>query len=368
MSSKRMRLQPIEAQILGKNTMIKEKGRGTVRAYLNEEEQNKLSQIRESDSAFENECKALGIEPHTVSNYWYKGKHFSIHTKPNQTNIEDIKDDIISQMNEHSPKYKKVFHSSKPNPHLLVIDPADIHVGKLATAMESGEEYNMQIAVQRVLDGVQGILDKSKGFHIDQILLVGGNDVLHIDSPSRKTTSGTPQDTDGMWYENFMMAKQLYVDVIEMLATHAPLHFVFNPSNHDYMSGFFLADVIKSWFRQHPHVSFDTSVAHRKYFRYGNSLIGTTHGDGAKNATLPILMAQEAPKDWAFTKHRYIYTHHLHHKIAQDVVGVTIEALRSPSATDSWHHRNGYQHAPKAVEGFLHHPEHGQVARLTHIF
>lgn len=27
-----------------------------------------------------------------------------------------------------------------------------------------------------------------------------------------------------------------------------------------------------------------------------------------------------------------------------------------------------YQHSPKAVEGFVHHPVHGQVARLTHIF
>ena len=51
-----------------------------------------------------------------------------------------------------------------------------------------------------------------------------------------------------------------------------------------------------------------------------------------------------------------------------DFIGVTVESLRSPSGTDSWHHRNGYQHSPKAIEGFIHHPEHGQIARLTHIF
>jgi hypothetical protein len=48
-------------------------------------------------------------------------------------------------------------------------------------------------------------------------------------------------------------------------------------------------------------------------------------------------------------KHRYIYTQH--HKTSKDYAGITVESLRSPSGTDSWHHRNG-QHAPKAVEGF----------------
>ena len=49
-------------------------------------------------------------------------------------------------------------------------------------------------------------------------------------------------------------------------------------------------------------------------------------------------------------------------------MSVNVETLRSPSSADGWHHRNGYQYAPKAVEGYIHHPEHGQVARLTHIF
>ena len=62
------------------------------------------------------------------------------------------------------------------------------------------------------------------------------------------------------------------------------------------------------------------------------------------------------------------YIHHIHHKKSKDYMSVCVEALRSPSGTDSWHHRNGYQHSPKAIEGFLHHAEHGQVARFNHLF
>lgn len=319
--------------------------------------------------ALATECDQVGLPLENVSNYWFKGKQYSIHIKGEKgKSYEEIRDEIVQSMNEHSPSYETIIRSNIVDGHLLVVDPADIHIGKLATSFETGEDYNSQIAVQRVLEGVRGIIQKASGFNIDKVLFIGGNDILHVDTPKRQTTSGTPQDTDGMWYESFLIAKQLYVDVIELLMQIADVHFVFNPSNHDYTNGFFLADVIQSWFRNSPNITFDCSIAHRKYFIYGSNLIGTTHGDGAKPQDLPLLMAQESPKHWSETKHRYVYSHHLHHKISKDYIGVTVESLRSPSGTDSWHHRNAYQHATKAVEGFIHHKEFGQVARLSHIF
>jgi hypothetical protein len=170
-----------------------------------------------------------------------------------------------------------------------------------------------------------------------------------------------------MWYDNFLIAKQLYVDIIEIMMSVADVHVVFNPSNHDYTNGFFLAQVIETHFKNCANVTFDCSISHRKYFTYGNNIIGTTHGDGAKQQDLPMLMAHESP-DWNSCKHRYFYIHHYHHKISKDYMSVCVEALRSPSGTDSWHHRNGYQHIPKAVEGFIHDFEHGQISRLTHLF
>lgn len=317
--------------------------------------------------ALEKECDLLGIPVDSVNHYWHKGKNFSIHAK-NEKSIHDVKEQIIQEMQEYSPEYPEINYKKSKDPHLLVIDPADIHIGKLCDSFETGEDYDSQTAVQRVKEGVTGIISKSSGFDIDEILFIAGNDILHIDTPKRLTTSGTPQDTSGMWYSNFIMARRLYTELIEMLMQIAPVRVVFNPSNHDFMSGFQLLDAVKCWFHNCDMVTFDADMRHRKYYRYNNNLIGTTHGDGARTSDLPLLMAQESAKEWAKTKHRYIYTHHVHHKTAKDLVGVTIESLRSPSGTDGWHHRNGYQHAPKAIEGFIHHPEHGQVARLTHIF
>jgi len=321
-----------------------------------------------------NACDNLSVDPSTTPMLWLKTKTESIRVtnplfvKPEEKLFQDLSKTLINDLKNYSPKFPKLERIEDNDSYLLVLDPADIHIGKLCSAFESGETYNNQVAVKRVLDGVRGILQKVSSFKIDKILFIGGNDILHIDSPRRLTTSGTPQDTDGMWHTNFLIAKQLYVDVLEILLTVADVHFTFNPSNHDYTNGFFLANVIETYFKNCENITFDCSIMHRKGFKYYDNLIGTTHGDGAKQQDLPLLMAVEFSKEWSETKHRYVYTHHVHHKTSKDYAGITIESLRSPSGTDSWHHRNGYQHAKKAVEGFLHSKENGQILRITHLF
>ena len=297
---------------------------------------------------------------------------FSIVTKEELVDQSQILAKVHEFIGEHSKKYKKIVH--KPGRHLLVINPADIHIGKYANEKETGEEYNIPVAVSRVISGVQGLVHKSKGFDIDRVLFCIGNDVLHVDNVYNTTTKGTPQDADGKWWEHYEIALKLYVKCVELLREVAPVDCVHSMSNHDYQSGFHLAHSLKAWFRQCEDVTVDASVSHRKYYKWGSNLIGLEHGDGAKMNDLPLLMAQERPQDWASSKFRYWYLHHLHHKVkhkwrdGKDFIGVTVEYLRSPSSADSWHARKGFTGSPKAVEAYVHEFNAGQVARLTHFF
>lgn len=337
-----------------------------------------LSALKENGKimSIEEYCEFYGIPNDQVKTYKLvthtgKGAYYNIASNPMKTKgFEEFYDKLLDEIGSIEPRPSTIYRPTEPigeDSHLLIVDPADIHCGKLCDSFEVGEDYNNQIAVQRVREGVDGIIEKAKGFKIDKILFIAGNDILHIDTPKRTTTSGTPQDTDGQWYSNFLIAKHLYIEILLKLLNIADVHFMYNPSNHDYSAGFFLADVISTYFKDMKNITFDTSIAHRKYFRYKNNLIGSTHGDGAKQSDLPLLMADES-KEWSDCKHRYIYGHHVHHKISKDYIGVTFETLRSPSGTDSWHHRNGYTGVPKAIEGFIHHRQFGQVARFTHIF
>ena len=237
------------------------------------------------------------------SHGWLKTKEASIFIKNKEgfISFDEMREKFITEMSQYSPVYKKVNRKPITDKHLLVIDIADLHIGKLADKSETGDSYNSDIGVNRALDGVNGILSKAKGFPIDRILFIIGNDVLHVDNANKSTTSGTTQDVDGMWYKNYEIARDLYIEIIEMLINVADVHVVHNPSNHDYISGFMLADSVYCWFRNHKNVSFDVSNAHRKYYIYGKNLIGSSHGDGAKMADMPLLMANEAPLKWANT-------------------------------------------------------------------
>lgn len=329
-----------------------------------------------SEPSVEGILQDKGHDPNNWSHAWVKAKEGTVFIK-NKTNLislEEVRESLVKELGEYSPSFEKINREPVGEPHCLIVDIADLHIGKKASKVETGEHYSSQKAVSLAAEGLDGILQKSSGFNFDQIVFVIGNDVLHTDNAFGTTTKGTRQDVDKMWFENYQMAKALYVKAIEMLIPIADVHVVHNPSNHDYVTGYMLADSIYSYFRNHPNMTFDVSPSHRKYYRYGQNLIGTSHGDGAKMEDTPLLMANEAKQDWANTDFRYIYLHHLHHSrkttflSGKDYQGAAVEYLRSVSYTDSWHHRNGYQHAPKAVTGFIHSKQFGQVARLTHLF
>jgi len=341
----------------------------SARFRLKQDEIEILMQYR----GIKNATDEAGVDDKDVKHGWLKTKQASLFFKNPNFKVEElneiqrIKDECIKEVKLYAPKYHAIETIKSEDTHLLVIDIADLHIGKLATAFETGEDYNSQIAVKRAKDGLQGILNKAKGFNIDKVLFVAGNDILHTDNTKRTTTAGTPQDTDGMWYDNFIMAKNLYIDLLEKLLSFAEVEVVYNPSNHDLTHGFFLMQLIEAHFSKST-INFNVNLLHRKAFKYGNNLIGTTHGDGAKIEHLPLLLATEFPILWSETKHRYIYSHHIHHKTSKDFIGVTFETLRSPSGSDSWHQKMGYTGVPRAVEGYIHHKEFGQIARLTHIF
>ena len=86
--------------------------------------------------------------------------------------MKSLQDDLIESLQVYSPKFVKLERVEDTNSYLLVLDPADIHVGKLCSSFEVGEAYNNQIAVQRALFGVQGILQKVSSFILIKYFLL----------------------------------------------------------------------------------------------------------------------------------------------------------------------------------------------------
>ena len=350
---------------------------------------------RDQDDLIQQWSVEHGVPLDDISAYWHKSGEYSVLVRPKSSGEPtylDLRDEIIAEMRTHAPQYDPIEYDPAAE-NLLVIDPADVHFGKLAEASEAGNDYDLDVAAAYLREGVRGVLAKAQAHGIAKILFVLGNDILHIDTPRRTTTSGTPQDTAGSWHRAYRVAKDSLIGAIEACAAVAPVHLVHCPSNHDFMSGYMLSDSIVSWFAKHPNVEANprsVDMRHRKYIQFGSNLLGFTHGDGAKDKDLHSLALTEARTAFSECDRVYWHCHHVHHKIRKmngvevekDHIGATvihaapvsdvtdknvIEYIRSASASDGWHHRNGYVGAVQAIEAFVYSPR-SQIARFTHQF
>lgn len=360
----------------------------------------------EVDPAIAAAAKAGGLEsPEHLGFFWKKGvkdeegNEYSLCIKNPNTGSEQPLVDMISQSIDRAfedrtpPNYEP-----RPEPtgeHLLIVDLADVHFLKLCVKTETGYEYNREIARHRVIEGIKALLRDAKVFGLFRILFVLGNDILNVDGPHGKTTSGTPQDNEGTVFQGYSDAFIAVRDAVELCADEAPTDLVHCMSNHDWTLGWALSREVATWFRNHPNVhatDYNLSERHRKYYGFGNSAFQIHHADGAKEEKLLGLFNREARFLVGKCKLLYSLCHHLHHKIRKrrgvdvfvtekDHTGITaimtgaaategdlnIEYIRSPSPPDGWHDRNGYVNR-QAVECFIVHPEDGITKRFTEWF
>lgn len=309
-------------------------------------------------------------------------------------------DRFIDALEEYKPLDRKMFaprvnHGSKGE-HLLIIDPADVHFGKLSEQSETSQTYNIDVARHRMIEGTLALINRAKGTGFNRILFVVGNDILHTDN-GKSSTSGTPQDTDGTYFQAWKAGEYAMIDALNECARHADTDIVHCMSNHDWRSGWALAQTIAASVRNHEGIratEYNMSARHRKYYGFENNAIMFSHGDGAKEEVLLGAFKAEAQQLVGSCQHLYTYLHHVHHKIKKrrgvdvfqsekDHNGLTaimsgnhktatgthidIEYVRSPSAPDGWHDRNGYLNR-QGVEAFMHHPHDGQDTRFTEWF
>lgn len=367
--------------------------------------QNRLR--KKIDPAILEAAEAGGIEDvSTLSHFWKiskdeNGNGYSLFVKNPDTgaaiSLADMVRETIATIDAAAP----ITLPPRPVPggeHLLTIDLADVHFLKLCVKTETGYEYNRQMARHRVIEGTRALLKMAEPMGVGRILFVLGNDILHTDNPRSTTTSGTYQDSDGSLFQGFSDAALAITEAIDEAAKVAEVDLIHCMSNHDWTFGWALSQAIAARYRASAGrvnaTPYNLSEAHRKYYRFGNNLLGLTHGDGAKEEKLYGLMVKEARQHISECSNLYWYLHHVHHKMRKkrgedgpyqkekDHNGLTvvtsgqpwiegehveIEYVRSPSPPDGWHDRNGFVNR-QAVECFLHHPTLGQRARFTEFF
>jgi len=319
-------------------------------------------------------CEQMGIDMSAVDHGWIKSKTHSFHFKVNNSTVspEEIRAELVEDLKAYQPKnFPKIDRTPVTDPHLFFVGLTDIHLGAVATDEEDGDTYSSNVAVQRTLEGVRGLIKKASGFDIDQVVLQLSGDLFHAENATRKTTKGTgPFPLSEEWYATYKIAYRLHCEVLEMLLQIAPVTTVYVPGNHDTTTGWYLSQAVEIKYENHPDATFINGPAHRKYVGYKDSVaLMLSHGDGGKESDLPLTFMNEARSlVQAGAKFYYCLLGHIHHRQSRDYQNVNVHYMRCVKSSDSWHSKSQYKNAPCGVEAHLYHPEEGRVAIFNHLF
>jgi hypothetical protein len=197
-----------------------------------------------------------------------------------------------------------------------------------------------------------------------QALIAVLGDFMHYDSFKALTpTSGNLLDADSRFPKMVRAAiRALRATITCALAKHEKVHVIVEIGNHDLASSVFLMECLCALYEREPRVTVDTSPMHFHYYQFGKCLVMTHHGHGQKMQYLPLLMATDRPAEWGATKHRYIWTGHIHHWSAKDFPGCSVESFRVLPPADAWASQKGYRPA-RDMNAIILHREHGIKAR-----
>ena len=286
----------------------------------------------------------------------------------------DLINDLRSDIRKLSRGTPRGLASKRPplDGHMVEISVFDLHMGKYAWKEETGQHYDMEISERLFKGAVFDLLAKAqKQAPIDRILLPIGNDFFNADNERGETTAGTRQDMHGSHRQHFKRVRVMLRDVIDRLSEVAPVHVPIVPGNHDHMTMYFLGDALEDHYHHNGLVRVYNGPKVRKYVRYGSNLIGYTHGNEEKLATLPLIMATEAKAAWSKTSWREWHIGHFHKKKEVSFLpideynGVRVRVIPSLSATDIWHYKKGYTGSIRTAEAYLWHKTQGVVGQFN---
>ena len=278
---------------------------------------------------------------------------------------------MIAELKKGAPVYKKHVYKEFNDPVMLEANLFDFHFGKLTWGKETGENYDLKIAKKLFINCIDKLINYAKMFQVERILFPIGNDFFNVNSSAATTFMGTPQTEDDRWKKTFVEGWKLLQRALGQLSQVAPVDVIVIPGNHDYESSFYLGEVLNAVNCNNPNVSVDNSPPLRKYYKYGNNLIGFTHGKDEKINDLPLIMANERSVEFAMCKYREWHLGDKHHKkdikwlATEEIKGVTVRILRSLSTTDQWHYQKGYVGNIRAGEGFIWHKKNGLICNLS---
>lgn len=254
---------------------------------------------------------------------------------------------------------------------LTVYVLSDLHLGMYSWKMETGNDYDVDIA-DRIFTGVMlDLIDRVPPTE-DAVLLNLG-DFFHSDNNENRTLrSGNALDVDTRYARVMQAGTDLVLNAVHlMLQKHRRVTYRGIPGNHDPYGALALTLALKAYFHGHERVTIDDNPGPFWWYKFGRVMLGAAHGDMAKPHQLINIMAAKAPELWGSTDFRYAYLGHIHKRTKGGVIqlggelgGAIWETFQTIAPRDAWGNSMGFT-AGRSMQAIVHHKEKGEWDRKT---
>ncbi|AWY10117.1 oxidoreductase [Vibrio phage VP-1] len=277
----------------------------------------------------------------------------------------EILQEVVQAMCEDVPRVMPTPAPSGTMDDLEVMySIGDHHLGMLAWEGETGQNHNLQMGQDNLINAVTELVRQAPSSTTATILNVG--DFFHADTPSNRTEhSGNPLDVDSRWGKIVRIGVNLLRQCIDIALTKHEKVKVFNViGNHDTQSAYWLAIALSCLYENEPRVEIVVNPSLITYHQFGKNLFGFHHGHTIKAGELESVMAYDCADLWSQTKHRYWHLGHFHHQKVQEYRNVMVEVHSTLTPGDAWHYNSSYRSESKMVS-IIYHKEHGEVGRAA---
>lgn len=322
--------------------------------------------VKTDTGRFDNKGQTIMVDtPKTVTMYkiqvWLKKLH-------NMEWVEAIRN-LIQEIPKMTVPERKFELDGQ---YLLEIALVDSHFGLLSWREETNYDYDLKIAEDLYLFGIQDLLSKAQGYNISKIIFPIGSDFMHVNDHTNLTpASKNILDTDSRLIKIYQKAKMAVIKGIEYCRNIAPVEVIYVPGNHDFTISYAIADVVDAVFQNDSYVTVNKTPKSRKFTEWGKCMIAFTHGNEEPIRDLPTIIATEEPEMWGRTLFREVHLGHYHSKKSIHWMGVDTNRgiitriLPSLCPPDQWHYKKGYIRSFHACSSFIFDSNRGLVAEYT---
>ena len=286
-----------------------------------------------------------------------------VKTSADQQRQEDLREAIVDAFADWKGKGRVAAGPKHADEDLMTVYPmGDPHLGAYSWAEETGDDFDLKIGEANLCEAVKRLVACSPKSKTGLILNLG--DFFHSDTSDNKTLrSGHALDVDTRWAKVLRVGVRAMMQCIESACRKHETVIVKNLiGNHDDHTSQMLSIALALFYEGNDRVIVDESPCKFWFHRFGNVLLGATHGDTCKPQTLPGIMAHDRAEDWGATHHRYWYTGHIHNQNVMEFPGVVWESFRTLAGKDAWTASKGYR-SGRDMYAIVHAKDFGEIER-----